>query len=178
MGPVRLERLNLENHPHILSSKSKEELERKIFKAWAKEAQPSQPTLCSRFMNCNLVYYREKYYAIPISSGEVKLETVADNSPFLSSTSLEELIDMIIEKECNDRTSSHPPALVTCHDDYNVVHYAGTFFAIPQSMGSVHIDKIDVSRHRTIITSTSLAELRNKVDKIKRLGPFGRWLAK
>lgn len=204
LGPLDLVKEKDRTLPGIFVKDTLEEAQRLIDEIAAATPRTFEPPkLVKRYKKYNMVRYEDFFYALPQSLGPLDLARTEDRvrPGILVGKNLEEvhrLINEAIAVKVSGQIPAQaldpagPPMLVTEHRGYNIVFYAGVFYAVPQSLGPMDL-AIDANRMRPeIVTGSSLKKAKRNIDKTlnaklwghlcqtlqKRLRSFLRWLNK
>ncbi len=171
MGQIKLERIVLSEYPEIINAFTQDELEIKIFEAWMAQNRPKDPICFKQIFGHSLVGFRGKYYGIPAEVGEVRLEKidVNDETDFIVSDALSDLVDKVIEKIFIGNANP-VPLLVMNLNEYNIVCFQKQFIALPKHFGDVRLEETDLNALKGVIRSNSIRELREAVFAKKQIG--------
>ena len=150
------------------------------------------PELIKTIDKYNIVRYDGLFYVLPQSLGEVRWgeEDIGALPGVVTSRHLDEAFHLakkkkgFVEKvrEITTRRSASTktdaptvkgePRLVGSLEGYNIVHYDGWYYGIPQALGEIDLRKTDPMRFPNVIRGSGIAEAEQRIRYIR--GPANR----
>ncbi len=135
------------------------------------------PRLVGHYKGFNLVYYGSQFYGVPLSMGSVDLsqENVLSAKEVLSAPLLKELKREIDERI---RLSKEPVTIISAYKRYNLLSFAGQFYAAPQRLGAIDLTVRGDRQRPGILCDSSLKNLKLKIKQLEQAVKieFGGWL--
>ena len=129
----------------------------------------------------NVVVLNGRFFAIPQSEGEFQIERIRKklySTSFVSDDYeqilflIDEAVDAVPDRShavsCQPISSSHnelPILLAEGYRGFNLIEYAGRFYAIPQGEGAFSIDRISRSEYSRWFFGCLLNEVKRQIDQ-------------
>ena len=160
LGEVDLMQERNLSHPSILSADVLEDLIRKIDEAASMSAGP---VLMEGLDDFNIIKYKNRFWGIPHSLGEVDLmdEKNLENPAILSADSLDEVKSRM--DEVVGMTAA--PELVEEWNHHNIMKYKNRFWGIPHALGDFDVTREDTWSDPSILSADSLEEVKSRIDE-------------
>lgn len=124
----------------------------------------NDPQFIKTFFGYNVVAYKQWFWAIPQSLGNIKLEKIelSEYPDILSGTSQDEL-EITIFTTWIAHNNPTAPTLFRQVYGYNLVAFQGNFFAIPLNLGDIQLENVNVTQTPEILINTHLDNLYDQV---------------
>lgn len=124
------------------------------------------PVLVDSQMGYNFVRYRGRYFALPMSQGNVSLES-AEPGDYLSALTLDAAERMAFSEWVEENQPSEP-SLFKQLWDWNLVYYDGSYYAIPLEAGEVCL--MDMEAREELPYADTLEDLWQELVEQVRTG--------
>ncbi|MDH5763318.1 MAG: hypothetical protein OEZ51_10070 [Nitrospinota bacterium] len=154
---------NLEK-PSIITAQSLDEVKNSIDAAVGMKAAPE---FLETWYSYNLIKYKNIFWGIPHSLGEVNLTepTALKNPSLLSAPSLDEIKNQIDETV----GLSQPPELLEEWNQHNILRYQNRFWGVPQNLGALDLTEKKSRENSSLVSADSLVGVKNKIDEVMGL---------
>ncbi len=178
LGPLDLSKEEDRKRKEIIISKDRKEIERLIEKAIQSrtKAQPKvkavgqPPHLAGAYKEYNIVDYNNSFYGVPQSTGPLDLSKKEDRGRKgilvgKDRRDVEYLIDKAIQSQIKVKAVDSSPHLAGSYQGYNIVDYKGSFYAVPQSVGSLDLSKEENKNRAGLLIGKERKEVEQMIDK-------------
>lgn len=135
------------------------------------------PRLISNQETYNIVYFEDVFIGVPYEIGHIELDKVDLNATpgIIVSDTYAGILSMIHEEvqrslnlfQYREQSNYYAsPTLLESMNDYNIVAWKLDFYGIPQSLGLLDLNQINLSAYNTIITDSSRNRLKDRIQFI------------
>jgi hypothetical protein len=131
----------------------------------------------------NIVRFDGLYYAVPHGLGAINLDHLETSISIMkelkSNKNLKDLMNSLqlnptstfkvekdFQKSLSTEVSFTKPKLIKSIDNYNVVGYEGFYYAIPQNLGDINLEKIDAVEDERIFRDVSIYAVEDFVFQV------------
>jgi hypothetical protein len=150
--------------PSIITAQSLDDVKNSIDEAVGMKASPE---FLETWYSYNLIKYKNIFWGIPHSLGEVNLTepTVLKDPSLLSAPSLDEIKNQIDETV----GLSQPPELLEEWNQHNILKYQNRFWGVPQNLGALDLTEKKSRENSSLVFADSLVGVKNKIDEVMGL---------
>ena len=159
LGKLDLSRKKDQKNPSIVTADTLDEAKKRIDE---KVGLTAPPELAEVWNNFNLIKYKNRFWAVPHSLGEVDI-TKQENLESLSIMSADSLVDA--KNQIDESVGlTAAPELVEAWDNFNLIKYKNRFWAVPHALGEVDITKQEIWENPAILSADSLDEAKLQIN--------------
>lgn len=146
-------------YSHTIKAKTLVEIEQLIGETIHPLGFSLPPRLLDSYKGYNLVLYRNRLYAVPISLGQVNLAKEEDRS----------LPGLIVGEDLEQARSLID--LLGSYKGYDLTQYEGKFYAIPITLGHVDLAKAGFRKLPEVLSASSIQQVKDLIDETSFASP-------